>query len=83
MVQRREPEPEVFLTCTSMLGGGILPAECVVFEDAEAGIEAARAGGMHCVGSGSPEILREADQVVPGFAGISWEDIKNQINTLR
>ena len=83
MVQRTKPDPEVFLTCASMLGGGILPAECVVFEDAEAGIEAARAGGMHCVGIGSPEILREADQVVPGFAGISWEDIKNQINTLR
>lgn len=75
MVQRTKPDPEVFLTCASMLGG-IPAAECVVFEDAEAGIEAARAGGMHCVGIGSPEILRGADRVVPGFAGISWKEIK-------
>ncbi|WP_300728627.1 beta-phosphoglucomutase [uncultured Rikenella sp.] len=82
MVQRTKPDPEVFLTCALMLGG-IPAAECVVFEDAEAGIEAARAGEMHCVGIGSPEILRGADRVVSGFAGISWKEIKNQINTLR
>ncbi|MDE5944858.1 MAG: beta-phosphoglucomutase, partial [Rikenella sp.] len=49
MVGRTKPDPEVFLTGAAMLGGGILPAECVVFEDAEAGIEAARAAGMYSV----------------------------------
>ncbi|WP_294599729.1 beta-phosphoglucomutase [uncultured Rikenella sp.] len=83
MVSRTKPDPEVFLTCASMLGGGILPAECVVFEDAEAGIEAARAAGMYSVGIGSPDILRKADLVVLGFEGISWKEVKNQLNTLR
>lgn len=83
MVGRTKPDPEVFLTGAAMLGGGILPAECVVFEDAEAGIEAAVAAGMYSVGIGVPEVLREAEMVVPGFAGISWEGVKNQLNTVR
>ncbi len=83
MVSRTKPDPEVFLTCASMLGGGILPTECVVFEDAEAGVRAARAGGMHCVGIGSSETLREAELVVSGFAGVSWKGVKNQLNTVR
>ena len=82
MVSRTKPDPEVFLTCASRLGD--LPADqCVVFEDAEAGIEAAVSAGMYSVGIGSPEILRGADRVVPGFAGITWEEVKNQINTVR
>lgn len=82
MVGRTKPDPEVFLTCASKLGD--LPADrCVVFEDAEAGIEAAVAGGMRSVGVGSPDILRRADWVVPGFAGISWEEVKNHINIWR
>ena len=83
MVSRTKPDPEVFLTCASMLGGGILPTECVVFEDAEAGVRAARAGGMHSVGIGSSETLREAELVVSGFAGVSWKGVKNQLNTVR
>lgn len=82
MVSRTKPDPEVFLTGAAMLGD--IPAEeCVVFEDAEAGIEAARAARMYSVGIGSPEILRGADRVVPGFAGISWQEIKNQLNKVR
>lgn len=83
MVKRTKPDPEVFLKCVSMLGGGILPAECVVFEDAAAGIEAAVAGGMYSVGVGSPDILVGADLVIPGFAGGAWQEIKNRLNTIR
>lgn len=45
-----KPDPEVFLIAADRLG--IPPEECLVVEDAPAGIRAARAGGMHCMGVG-------------------------------
>lgn len=57
-----KPDPEVFLLGATEVG--IAPEQCVVFEDAEAGIEAARRAGMHCIGIGSPENLGKADFVV-------------------
>jgi beta-phosphoglucomutase len=45
--QRGKPDPQVFLMAAQRLG---LPAaRCVVLEDAVAGVEAARAGGMKCI----------------------------------
>ena len=52
------------------------PAECVVFEDAEAGIEAAIAGGMRCVGIGSPDILGRANLVVPGLSAMTLDRLR-------
>jgi HAD superfamily hydrolase (TIGR01509 family) len=43
-----KPDPEVFVKAAERLG--LAPAQCVVFEDAFVGIEAARAGGMKVVG---------------------------------
>jgi beta-phosphoglucomutase len=63
--ERAKPDPQVFLLGAQALG--IAPAECVVFEDAAAGIEAAHAGGMVAVGVGSAENLPEADLLVPGL----------------
>jgi beta-phosphoglucomutase len=45
--QRGKPDPQVFLLAAERLG--VAPARCVVFEDAVAGVEAARNGGMKCV----------------------------------
>ena len=45
--QRGKPDPQVFLIAAERIG--IAPARCVVFEDAVAGIEAARAGGMRSI----------------------------------
>ncbi len=63
---KAKPDPEVFLLAASELNTN--PGNCVVFEDAEAGIEAALAGGMHTVGVGSPQILGKAELVIPGFS---------------
>lgn len=62
MVARSKPDPEIFLSAAARLGEA--PTHCLVFEDAEAGVEAAHAAGMKCVGVGSPEVLAQADLVV-------------------
>ncbi|KKO52317.1 beta-phosphoglucomutase [Paenibacillus sp. DMB20] len=69
-----KPDPEVFLLGARELGA--VPAECVVFEDAEAGIEAANRAGMRCVGIGSPEQLGRANLVVPSLADFSVDRLK-------
>lgn len=49
-ITRSKPDPEVFLLAAKLLG---LPAEnCLVVEDADAGVEAALAGGMRVLGVG-------------------------------
>jgi beta-phosphoglucomutase len=68
-VSNAKPDPEVFLKGAELLK--VAPSECVVFEDAEAGVEAAINGKMKCVGIGSPDVLGKADMVVPGFVGFS------------
>lgn len=61
-VSASKPDPEVFLMGAEALG--VRPADCLVFEDAQAGIDAARAGGMHVVGIGKEEDLNGADFVI-------------------
>ena len=62
---KAKPDPQVFLMGAEELG--IAPVECVVFEDAEAGIQAAKTAGMFSVGIGSPDVLVQADLVVSGL----------------
>ncbi len=64
-VTKVKPDPEVFLRAAEELH--IPSASCVVFEDAEAGIEAARRAGMGTVGIGNAHTLKEADIVIPGL----------------
>ena len=73
-VSKAKPDPEVFLKGAEEVG--IAPANCVVFEDAIAGIEAAVAGGMKSVGIGSPEVLGEANLVVSGLNEMSLEKLQ-------
>jgi len=73
-VSRPKPDPEVFLKGAEELH--IAPADCVVFEDAIAGIEAAIAGGMKSVGIGSPQVLGMANLVVSGLSEMSLEKLE-------
>ncbi|WP_075602274.1 beta-phosphoglucomutase [Saccharicrinis aurantiacus] len=72
-VAKAKPDPEVFLQGAEKLG--VAPTECVVFEDAEAGVEAALAGGMKCVGIGSSEVLGKAHLVVDGLHKMSIQKL--------
>jgi beta-phosphoglucomutase len=62
MITHSKPHPEIFLLTAEKLG--LEPKDCLVFEDAEAGVEAALAAGMKCVGVGLPEQLGKADLVI-------------------
>jgi beta-phosphoglucomutase len=65
MVNKAKPDPEVFLVAAGMMN--IEPSDCVVFEDAVAGVKAALNAGMMCIGVGSAEILADANFVIPGL----------------
>ena len=62
---RGKPDPEIFLTAAQALG--VPPAECVVIEDAQSGVQAAKAGAMACVG-----VARLDDQALLKAAGADW-----------
>lgn len=72
-VSKAKPDPEVFLKGAEALG--LQPQECVVFEDASAGLDAAIAGEMKCVGIGSPDTLNKANLVINGLNEMSVEKL--------
>ncbi|MEQ8705508.1 MAG: beta-phosphoglucomutase [Phaeodactylibacter sp.] len=69
---RSKPDPQVFQLGAEAMG--LQPAECVVFEDAEKGVDAALAGGFYAVGVGGDN-LSHAHHVVPNFKGLSPDTI--------
>lgn len=73
MITHAKPHPEVFAKGAGLLH--VKPENCVVFEDAIAGIQAAHNAGMKCIGVGSADTLREADLVIAGFQGLKLKDI--------
>jgi len=72
-VRNAKPDPEVFNKAASMLG--IKPENCVVFEDAIAGVQAALNAGMMCIGVGSANILTKAHFVVSGLNEMNIEKL--------
>ena len=72
-VERQKPAPDLFLHAASQLG--LTPDECIVVEDAAAGIEAAIAGGFHSVGLGPPERVGAADLCVPSLKDVRLQDL--------
>ena len=61
-VSAPKPDPEVFLNAAQ--GMGLSAADCLVFEDAESGILAAKAGGFKVIATGNPHVAELADAYV-------------------
>ena len=72
-VERQKPAPDLFLHTAQQLD--LTPSECVVVEDAAAGIAAARAGGFRTVGLGPCERIGEAEVIFPSLAHVHLNDI--------
>ncbi len=75
-VTRCKPDPEIYLTAAAKLG--LQAEECIVFEDAEAGIEAAKRAGMKVIALAttfSREFLEttDADYIIDDFRDIDIE----------
>jgi len=70
-VSKAKPDPEVFLIGAKKLN--LEPENCIVFEDAIAGVEAAKIANMTAIGIGDKEILCEADFVFKDFTEISLD----------
>jgi len=74
-VRRGKPDPEVYLRAAGAIG--IEPSDCLVFEDAVVGVQAARRAGMRVIGvttAHSEAELRAAgvERVVEDFEGVTW-----------
>lgn len=72
-----KPDPAVFLTAAQALGAS--PAECVVIEDAIAGVQAAQRAGMKCLAvttTNHANDLQFANRVVENLARVSVDDLR-------
>ena len=76
-VTKAKPDPEVFLLAAKHLG--VNADDCIVFEDAVAGVEAANAAKMISIGIGEKNILNEADYIFNDFTEISISFIQELI----
>lgn len=76
-VSRSKPDPEVFEVAARRLG--IPHSDCLVFEDAAAGVAAAKAAGMKAVGIGKPDQLSAADWVVEATGRLSLSSINSSL----
>ena len=77
-VTKAKPDPEVFLIAAKNLG--VIAKDCIVFEDAVAGIKAANAANMISIGIGDENVLSEAQFNFKDFTEISTEFIQELIN---
>lgn len=82
LVQRKKPDPQIYLLAAEKLG--LPPERCVVFEDAPAGVQAAKAAGCPCIAvlsSASREELAGADLIVETLAEVTLEDVEKLART--
>jgi len=73
-----KPAPEIFLAASKAIG--VEPPCCIVFEDAEAGVEAAINAGMRVVGIGNPQVLKRANLVVPNLKNFTFQYLVNSLS---
>lgn len=80
-VVRTKPEPDLFVYAAGLLEVPV--AECVVFEDAEAGVEAGNTAGMYTVGLGPVERVGKATTVFPSLEGITLDTIMQRLGSAK
>ena len=68
-VTTSKPDPEVFLKGAEMLGTA--PENCIVFEDAAAGVQAAISADMAVVGVGEADNLPGTDLIIKDLSGVT------------
>ena len=76
-LKRGKPAPDIFLLAATDLS--VDPRDCLVFEDAPAGVEAARAAGMQVIAMPDRNVdgarMAGADLIVEGFSDIAPSDV--------
>lgn len=72
-ITHSKPDPEVFLLAAQRLG--LPPAECLVVEDAVAGIEAGRRAGMAVFGIGTTESLPGVQRLARSLADVTADEL--------
>ncbi|MDF2877339.1 MAG: beta-phosphoglucomutase [Clostridia bacterium] len=72
-ISKAKPNPEVFIRAAEMLK--VSPENCVVFEDAEAGVKAAKNAGMYAIGVGREQDLPEADTWVKDLEEVDYKKL--------
>ncbi len=72
-ITRSKPDPEVFLTAAAMLH--LSPADCLVVEDAHAGVQAAVSGGFDCAAMGDAK-----DDPLAAFHLQAFSDLLNIVS---
>jgi len=76
-IKHSKPNPEIFLKSSEDLG--INPNNCLVIEDAELGVKAAKNAGMRCIGYKNPnsgnQDLSKADMVIDDFSKLTLDQI--------
>jgi kojibiose phosphorylase len=76
-VSNSKPAPDLFLFAAEKLG--VSPQNCIVVEDAAAGIEAGLAADMKVVGLGPNERVGKAHIVLPSLEGVTWKDLQQHL----
>lgn len=74
---KSKPDPQVFNLGAE--GLNVKPSQAIVFEDAQKGVQAAKAGGFKCIGVGEWTALINADYVINGFENFSVKDLEERI----
>jgi len=72
-VSNSKPAPDIFVFAAGLLNTPT--SQCLVLEDAEAGVEAAKKGGMLAIGIGPRDRFQGADNVLPGLANKTLHDL--------
>lgn len=76
-VEKGKPEPDIFLKAAELLK--VAPENCIVLEDSEHGVNAAKKAGMKCIGFINPnsgnQDLSKADKIVSTLVGLEYESL--------